>query len=152
MRVYFTLSTCLLILFHSCSDMPKTKDDEEIITVTDNFASCYFNFNFMKAKLFCTPESEKWLKFSASNITQEDIEILNNLPKGASCEPGEIRHINDTSAIADCNVSDFLRIDTLGKPGEVTRHGMYKIPVIKRNGKWMVKMEGPLQSEKQSRG
>lgn len=151
MRIYFTLSTCVLILFYSCSNTPETKENEEITTVTDNFASCYFNFNFMKAKLFCTPESEKWLKFSASNITQEDIEILNNMPTGASCETGEIRHINDTSAMADCNVSDFLRIDTLGKPGEVIRHGMYKIPVVKRRGKWMVKMEGPLQSEKQSR-
>ena len=97
-------------------------------------------------------ESAAWLSFLASNMQQEDVDILKAQDKGATCKALSINIINDTTATACYRVFNFMRIDTLGRAGKMTEQADYTITLVKRHSKWHVKMEGLLQSERQNRG
>lgn len=150
MKISFLTIICLLI-FGSCTKHNKSEDEENIISVTDLFASNYFNLKLKEAIPLCTPESEKWIRFMASNIFQEDIEVINNNTENTTHETDEVNYMNDTLATVKCNVYNVFKIDTIGRPGRISEHEVYNINVVKRDGKWLIKMEGPLQSEKQNR-
>ena len=119
--------------------------------MTDQFASNYFNFKLKEAIPLCTPESEKWIRFMASNIFQEDIDVINNNTESTTHETDEVNYVNDTLATVKCDAYNVFKIDTIGRPGRISEHEVYNINVVKRDGKWLIKMEGPLQSEKQNR-
>lgn len=150
MKIYYSLIICLLI-FSSCTEHYESEDEEQIVSTTDSFATHYFNYNLKEAMPFCTPESEKWIRYTASNIFQEDIDLLKQQKEGATHETDDIIYINDTSAMVKCHVYNVMKIDTIGKPGTISEHEIYNISLVKRDRKWLVKMEGPLQNEKQSR-
>lgn len=57
MKISFLIIICLLI-FGSCTKHYQSEDEENIISVTDQFASNYFNFKLKEAIPLCTPESE----------------------------------------------------------------------------------------------
>lgn len=150
MKISFLTIICLLIL-GACTKHYESEDEESITSVTDSFATHYFNFRLKEAMPFCTPESEKWIRYTASNIFQEDIDILKAQTEMATHETDGITYVNDTAASVKCHVYNALKTDTIGRPGHISGHEIYNLNIVKRNGKWMVKMEGPLQSEKQSR-
>lgn len=148
--IMFTVSACLSATC-SCSHDAMSADMNEAINVADNFAGRYFNYELEASRNYCTPESVVWLSFLASNINQEDIDILNAQDRPATVETDDVEMTSDTTAVAICEVSNFLRLDTLGRPGEITPKAIYAIHLVKRNGRWLVRMEGLPQSEKQNR-
>lgn len=87
----------------------------------------------------------------ASNIFQEDIDVINNNTESTTHETDEVKYVNDTLATVKCDAYNVFKIDTIGRPGRISEHEVYNINVVKRDGKWLIKMEGPLQSEKQNR-
>ncbi len=140
----------LCLILTSCIKSQRQKDIEEIKKLSDNFALNYFNFDFISAQKHCTPESYKWLSFIASNIQQEDIDIINSQENKASVETKHVEFINDTTATASCRVSNFLKLDTLGQTGQITETAEFNICIIKRNNRWLVKMEDLLRNETQN--
>lgn len=147
----FTISFMIALFFlSSCSYNEENILKEEIAATVDEFATHYFNFDFNNTLNACTPESRKWLSFISSNVLQEDIDILKAQKEGAWHETEDINLTSDTTATAVCKVFNFLKIDTLGRAGRMTEQATYKIPMVKRNGKWLVKMEGLPQNEKQN--
>lgn len=135
----------------SCKNKQDTLDEESMTNVANSFSEYYFNFRLTEAKRFCTPESAKWLIYMASNISQEDIEILKNQERGASSETISVELQSDTTGTAVCRVENFLKIDTLGRTGMMTDEASYRLNMVKRNGQWLVRMEGLPQNEKQNR-
>lgn len=150
-NMFFTFSLIVSMLsLTSCNKNNEDQALEEITGTVDEFAEYYFNFDLNGTIKTCTPESKKWLSFLASNIRQEDIDILKAQKEGSWHETGDIIFTSDSTVNVECKVFNFLKIDTLGRAGSMTEHATYKIPLVKRNGKWKVKMEAPLQSEKRS--
>ena len=145
--LFLLLSSCFL---SSCSGEGHG-DEHGIDAAADSFATNYFNYRFVRSLQFCTPESEKWVRFAASNIIQEDIDTLRAQASGASYEIVDVDERNDTSAIVQYRVSDFMLIDTLGRAGRIVSDCVFDVSFVFRQGKWLVKMEAPLQSERQSR-
>lgn len=143
---------CILfiLIFYSCSKSFEDKEEEDIESAANGFVSHYYNFDFQGALPFCTDESRKWLVFISSSILQEDVDILREQPNGANYEINNIEHVDDTTAVVDCSVFNFLQIDTLGRSGKMTEKADYRIPLVKRGGKWFVKMEGLPRSEMQN--
>ena len=140
----------MIVALLACSQSKETEEINRITFTADNFIESYFNYDFSKSCQFSTEESELWLKFVASNIEQEDIDILRQQPEGASFETKDINVINDSTAIAHYRIYNFMRMDTIGKAGEMTSKADYAITLVKRHGKWQVRMEGPLRSEKRN--
>lgn len=139
-----------MALILTCSCASEDDNIKDIQNVADDFATSYFNYDFKKSRKYCTEESDKWIRFAASNVDKKDIETLRAQAEGASHSIGEIIVINDTSATACITVHNVLVIDTIGVPGHIENNAEYVIPLVNRNGKWLVKMEGLPQNEKRS--
>lgn len=135
----------LSVIISACNGSME-KEHEQAKTSAQSFAAAFFNLNFDSAASFCVPESYPWIRFKASNITEKDLEVYNSAQQTAEAELKDLTFKNDSTAIAVCKLSHVLLTDSLERKGIMTQEKAYIIPLVKRNGKWFVKMEGPLQS------
>lgn len=89
---------------------------------------------------------------AASNVHQADVDSLRAKNEDAQIELGDIEwQDNDSLATIEITVSDFLQMDTIGKVARLTENANFCLPMVKRDGRWMVRMGSPLRSETQSR-
>jgi len=140
------LITCFAFVLFGCNG--KSGETDAII-VAENFGKAYFNYDFRSALQYCTPESEKWLRFAASNVYVTDVEMLRAMDSGAKVEGVDVVHADDDStAMAIVEVRDFMVRDTVGHAGHIEKEGRYCIPIVKRQDAWLVKMASLLRSEK----
>ena len=47
---------------------PHEGSEDQLKADVDSFANYYFNWHFPKAVKYCTQESERWLRYAASNV------------------------------------------------------------------------------------
>lgn len=146
-KYLFLVATAWLLI--NCKETA-TDPDSSMSDKAQAFAEAYFNYDYQEAVKHVTPESERWLRFAASNITQEDIDAVNAQPMAASVETEEVDWENDTTASVTVVVRDFIQKDSIGKPGRPCAEGRFRLTVVTRNGNPSVRMACPLRSEKQS--
>lgn len=151
-NISITVITYVVLIILSCSSGMQTEEVDEVANAVDSFTKHYFNLEFEASQHFCTPESNIWLSFIASNINKDDINIMNRQEGPIETETDNIEFTNDTSATATCTVKNFFKLDTLGKPVRIIDKEKYLIDIVKRDGKWLIKMEGLPQNEKQNHG
>ncbi len=138
------LSVCLALVLASCGGHASRQLKREV----DSFAVNYFNWQYHKALHYVTPESEKWIRYAASQVHQADIDLLRQKERPATCE---IRDIdiddNDSLAVAHVTIHDFLRMDTIGEAATLINAADYDIPLRYLNDKegWMVDLKGALR-------
>ncbi|MBQ8154436.1 MAG: hypothetical protein IJ069_12335 [Prevotella sp.] len=147
----YYLLFALVFLLGSC----QISDNDTLDAVDkplSTWAEAYFGFDYEEALDYMTPESEKWIRFAASNITEKDVAFINEHNRNVKTEIID-RYImaGDTSCSARIRVSDFVQLGFVGQEDKVIDQAEYQITLVKRDDKWKVKMEGPLQSGKQSR-
>ena len=116
------------------------------------FAEAYFNYDFVKARQFVTSDSEKWLRFAASNVVQEDVDLLNAIQKSASVEVTDCDYQNDSVAHVTLAVYNVVLKDSIGQPAYMAGEAEFALSLVKRNGDYQVRMEGLPRNGKQSRG
>lgn len=128
-------------------------DEDQLKADADSFATYYYNWHFEKAVKFCTPESEQWLQYVASNVHQPDIDLLRSKKKDATIEIQDISYSDDgVSATVSLNVTNFLQMDTIGKEAHLVKQATFSLPMVLHDGRWKIRMDSPLRSEKQSHG
>jgi predicted lipid-binding transport protein (Tim44 family) len=147
---YYAFFIIALMGLTACTEM-HSAHNERVEKCANAFAEAYFNYDFMAARELVTPESEKWLRFAASNMTQEDIDMLNASSVAATTEVSDITTVDDSTAIATIKVKDFLQKDSIGRAGKMVDEAQFELTVIKRDKQYFVRMEGLPRSEKQSR-
>ena len=126
------------ILISSCT---ACSDNEEEKMITDNatlFGNSYFNFEYAKAIECCTPESAVWIRYTVSNITQEDINIINSNDKNSKCKIKDIAFENDSTAIVTMNIENIFCADSIGKEGRFIQSADINLTSKLRNGKWKI--------------
>ncbi|MBR1687690.1 MAG: hypothetical protein IJ710_04045 [Prevotella sp.] len=116
-----------------------------------NFSEAYFNYHLQRAQKYVTEESEHWISFVASNINEEDLALLNQQAEGATVECIQTLLTSDTTAVSTIQVNHFLQLGAVGTEGQWIESAQFDLQLVQRNSRWKVKMEGPLQSGKQSR-
>ena len=148
MKVFFLF--CAAILMSSCDF---TSDhDQESIEAAVCWAEAYFNYDFHKAEEYATPESRRWLKFAASNTTEHDLQLVQQNENGATVEVEDFfPEANDTLRVVSLKVSNYVSSTLPAESAQLVDEGVFNITTVLRDGKWLVKMEGLPQSEKQSR-
>lgn len=115
----------------------------------DSFATYYYNWHFEKANLYCTPESEKWLRFAASNVHQADIDLLNHKTEDATIEITDIDiHDDEVTADIHLDVTNYLQMDTIGTEAHHVDKASFVIPMTIHDGKWKVDLKGIPQKRK----
>ena len=140
MKILFSAFILLFIcIFSSCSQENKeNKDEMEILSVTDSFATKYYTWRFKDAARFSDEECTKFLRFLSSNVNQRDIDVLTKSAEapGFSVDKIDIRE----SDIADVtlNLTNIYQMDSLGTEPQLTVKTTHKLILKKNNGKWQV--------------
>lgn len=138
----------LLSVMLSACGRSMEKEHEAAKAVAEGFSEAFFNMDFDRAASYSAPESYIWIRFKASNITKKDLEVYNREQRTAESELDDLTFLNDTTATAICNMSHVLLTDSLERQATMAQEKSFIIPLVKRDGQWLVKMEGPLQSAK----
>lgn len=137
-----TFRACWLILFaiflFGCSH---SRNKQRIKECTDGFATYYFNYQFDKAEPFCTTDSKKWLQYAASQVHQADVDLLRSLDEGASHHIEEISFQKDDSvATVRLVVNNFVRMDSIGTAGHLTKEAEVELKIVQAGETWRVKL------------
>lgn len=145
------LMVLFLSLMSSCDRQEKSRE-EQVCDCAEGFALAYFNHDYRQAEHFVTPESSRWLRFAASNISEADVEQLNAHGLAATVETTDYRQADDTTAVVTVAVAGYLHFDTIGGRGTVADDGSeYCLTLVNRAGYWLVRMAGLPRSERHSR-
>lgn len=108
----------------------------------DSFATYYYNWHFEKAAKYCSSESEKWMRYAASNVHPADIDLLHNKPQDATIEIQEVSFGDDeVSAVVCLEVKDFYRTDTIGKEAHLVKQAAIQLPMTFHDGLWKVALK-----------
>ena len=91
-----------------------------------------------------------YCRFAVSNVTQADLDALHEHGM-ATVEIDGYYPSSDTTGTAHLNVSNWLCSDSIGRAGSRQEEAAFQVQMVKRDGRWMVRMEGLPRNEKQSR-
>lgn len=150
--MYKNLIICFVLMcfFASCKKAYIGSKDKEVADVASSFAYNYFSVNIVEARKYVTSDSETWLRLFASNIVSDDINMINNSEDGVSVEITDVKYLSDTTAIVRCKVNNYLNNEDLCSRHYIADEGNFSLHLVKANNKWLVRMEGLLQNERQS--
>lgn len=86
----FAFMGLFVSLLLSCSDKDANTAEERALA----FAQNYFNLRYKQSLTLCTENAKKWIVFRATNITQEDVDVINAQTDTAECEIDDVE-LND---------------------------------------------------------
>lgn len=149
MMIVTTMLTCGISFCNGCRS--HEGDEDQLREDADSFATNYFNWHFERALEFCTPNSELWLRYMASNVNQEDVDSLRGKEEDATVEIKDITYHGDgDSATVTVTVNKSLQMTSIGKPPHRVDYDTFSFPATIHEGKWKIRMGSPLRSERQS--
>jgi len=128
------------------SSSEQSKDDAEAVAA--EFANHFFNWHYEEALALCTPESEKWIRLLASNVSEEDVEALRESDEAnVQIDYVDMADMTDTAAVATVTVRGFLMPDSIGGRARRVEEGQLHLWLVRRDGAWLVRMEDLPQNE-----
>lgn len=137
----------LLFVVMACGNEDR-RIEAEAVTTARSFASAYFNYRFNEAFACCAAESRPWLLLKASNLTARDMDVFNAEVHSATVVIDRFSRScdNDSCATVRCTVGPVLLSDSLERPGRKADRAVYILPLVRRQERWLIKMEGPLRN------
>ena len=149
MKYYILFFLSFLMTGCQLQDGSGTSDADKALT---SWADAYFNFNYEKALEYMTPESGRWIRFAASNITEQDVAFIKEQNPQTQIEIVNSQLSEaDTVCNANIHVSHFIQLGFSAQDNQVVDGADFQIQLVKRNGNWLVRTEGLPRSGKQSR-
>ncbi len=138
LTISLTIVGCVLIGLCACTDH---KNEEQLRDTANTFAQTYFNWQFNDALTHCTPSSQRWISYVASQVKQDDIDKLRSAEQGASSEIKEINYEEDDSvASVVMKVENFLSMDSLGTVGHFVESATYTFQLVRQAKRWKVRL------------
>ena len=136
------LSFCLM----ACGPSSQEKRTEAVAL---SFSKTYFNWQFGKAMTYCTPASQKWMRYAASQVHQGDVDLLRALDEGAKCRVKNVWfEAEDSVATALVSIENFLHMDTVGSTAHLVKKANFKLRIVRSDKTWKVELSGLPQEEK----
>lgn len=151
--MYKNLIVCAVLMFFlaSCDKMSVSSKDKAVADAARSFAYNYFGTNIVEARKYATYDSETWLRLYASNIVRDDIDMVNASDDDVSVEIMSVEHLSDTTAAVRCKVNNYLSIEDLNVKHHIADEGTFTLKLVYTDNRWLVRMEGLPQNERQSR-
>lgn len=133
----------ILILLAGLSLSHCSNDQEDqLIADVDSFSMAYFNWRFTAASRYCTDSSSTWLRYAASQVTEEDVQALRMKEEGASCKHADIQYgSSDSTAVVKVKVKNFLPMDSIENNNTKADTASFLIPVVLHQGRWLVQLK-----------
>ncbi len=153
-KSYYLCSMKVFLLVLACAVMVSCggglDGDADARQTALRWADAYFNCDYHEAAACVTDDSQKWLRFAASNTTAADLELLRNTP--AIVQDDDIKTaVGDSVRVVSLTINNYLDANGLGDRAKQLKEGRFLITVVVQDGDWKVRMEGLPRSEKQSR-
>lgn len=149
-RLFLTFGLLAVIMMMTACGEYSGASEKKLVQTIDSFATYYYNWKYHQALRFATPQSEQWLKLCASQLTQEDVDLLNEMQERPSYEIGEIEYLNDSTARIDLTVHNYLLTDTIGKAARLVNKGRFRLDAVYTTAsqRWMIDLHDVLRNEK----
>lgn len=114
------------------------------------FMICLLNLQMERAYTYCTPESRPWLRQRMSLFSEEDIKSMESNEVDCTVEANTYKggSPDDSLAYVLCTAYNVMIADTLESEGTIRDKALFIVPMVKRDDRWRVKMEGPLRNER----
>ncbi len=146
-KISFCTIVCACSLLSAACHDKSSKQEQVIAEKAVSFARSFYNLDRETAIGTCTPEYRKFIDYTFSNITEEDLAIINQAP------PTEvlIKNIsweNDSCAYVTCCVSNAFTADSIACPIRIVPKTERTYLLVCRSGEWLVRTEAPQQNEK----
>lgn len=136
----------ILLLFCSCSHSDDVSPWEQAV---ESFSVAYFNWDYPKAASYATDGSQPWLRYAASQVTQEDVELLNTKAEQATVEVmPDAEMVSDSCVVAMVMVRDFLEMDSIDRKPVLREEATFRFEVVLENGRWGVHLTSLPRSER----
>ena len=149
---HFLIAGSLLLAALCGTSCTESDSEQQLKERATTFATLYFNWQFSKALSFCTPESQKWLRYAASQVCQNDIDTLRSKEVAATVHVANIQYAeSDTLATVRLLVSDCWYMGNSDMQGTYLPQAEFTLPAVCRHVQWLIKMEGLPRNEKKSR-
>ena len=97
--------------------------------------------------MYVTDDSRRWIEFKASNIGEDDINTLRDQDRGPSVEITDADLRDESNATVSVSVSNFFETDSIGGSARMVDEASFDLKLqLEADGKWRIRMEGPLRS------
>lgn len=136
----FAFMGLFVSLLLSCSDKDANTVEERALA----FAQNYFNLRYKQSLTLCTENAKKWIVFRATNITQEDVDVINAQTDTAECEIDDVELNDETTADVKMTIKNVLVCDSIGKRGSIKEKIKKTLKMKKVSGNWYVDTECPI--------
>ena len=138
LTISLTIVGCVLIGLCACTDH---KNEEQLRDTASSFAQTYFNWQFNDVLAHCTPSSQRWISYAASQVKQDDVEKLRNAKQGARSEIKKIHYEEgDSMASVVMKVENFLSMDSLDAVGHFVKSATYTLQLVRQTKQWKVRL------------
>ena len=138
LTISLTIVGCVLIGLCACTDH---KNEEQLRNTASAFVQTYFNWQFNDALAHCTPSSQRWISYAASQVKQDDVEKLRSAEQGAKSEIMKIHYEEgDSVASVVMKVENFLSMDSLDAVGHFVESATYTLQLVQLNKQWKVRL------------
>lgn len=118
------------------------KNEEQLRDTASAFAQTYFNWQFNDALAHCTPSSQRWIRYAASQVKQDDVDKLRSAEQGARSDIKKINYEEgDSVASVVMNVENFLSMDSIGTVGHFVESATYTLQLVQLNKQWKVRLK-----------
>lgn len=136
----------LLPLFCSCSQSDDVSPWEQAV---ESFSVAYFNWDYPKAASYATDGSLPWLRYAASQVTQEDVELLNAKAEQATVEVmPDVEMVSDSCVVAMVLVRNFLEMDSIDRQPVLREEATFRLETVRKNDRWAVHLTSLPRSER----
>ena len=126
----------LLSFLCSCSHSEDVDPWEQAV---ESFSIANFNWAYPKAASYVTDISQPLLCYAASQVTQEDVELLNAKAERATVEVmPDAEIVNDSCVVAMVLVRNFLDMDSIDRPSVLCEEASFHLNAVRVNGRWAV--------------
>lgn len=126
-------------IFSSCSEgKNENKDEREIHTLADSFATKFYCMKFKDAASFSDEKCQQHLKFLSSNINEEDINTIKKSAELPEFDIDKINVKNDNEANVSIELRNIYLLDSIGTKPVFVENATHTLLAKKINGVWKI--------------
>ena len=148
MRKYIFSATLLLATIISLmSSCQKISNSNDMTIVADSFATNFYNWRLEKAFKYCTAESKTQISYLASNISEEDVELINKRDEDASIEITNTEILEGgIKARISMKIYNSFKMKDINSDVQLNKERDVTINLIKTNEGWKVDLTTPKET------
>ena len=121
------------------SSCQRISNSNDITIVADSFATNFYNWKLEKALKYCTAESKTQISFLASNISEKDIELINQRNEDASIEITNTGMLEEgIKARISMKIYNSFKMKDINSDVQLNKERDVTINLIKTNEGWKV--------------